>query len=201
MRPSILAALAAFLTAAAAHAADLTVVVRTADGQPVRDAVVTVKAPGGAGPVTFPWPYAVAQKDIRFNPFVLIVPVGAEVAFPNQDAVRHHVYSFSPVKKFELKLYGREEARTVRFDKPGIVPLGCNIHDRMLAYVVVVDTPFAAKTGPDGTAVLKGLPALAGSAVVWHPFMIAPKNQQTVPVSASGRQAVTVALRPAPPQP
>ncbi|MCI3131748.1 methylamine utilization protein [Phenylobacterium aquaticum] len=203
MRPFALSLLAALALATTARAADLTVVVRTSAGEPVKDAVVTL-APAGAPaaqPIKFSWPYAVAQQNIAFNPFVLIVPVGSDVNFPNKDNVRHHVYSFSPVKKFELKLYGRDESRSVRFDKAGIVPLGCNIHDQMIAYLVVVDTPYAAKTGADGVAVIKGLPAGSAPMTVWQPYMKAVRNQQTrtVNVPASGgREQVTADLRPAP---
>lgn len=203
MRAIVLTLLATLSLAAAAQAADLTVVVRTPTGEPVKDAVVTVAAAGApaAQPVKFSWPYSVAQQNIAFNPFVLIVPVGSDVNFPNKDNVRHHVYSFSPVKKFELKLYGRDESRSVRFDKPGIVPLGCNIHDQMIAFVVVVDTPFAAKTGADGVAVIKGLPAGSAPMTVWQPYMKTARNQQTRTVNvpaAGGREQVTADLRPAP---
>lgn len=203
MRTVILPILVALALAGAARAADLTVVVKTPAGEPVKDAVVMVKPPGGGSgaPIKFSWPYAVAQQSIQFNPFVLIVPVGSNVTFPNKDNVRHHVYSFSPVKKFELKLYGRDESRSVRFDKAGIVPLGCNIHDQMIAFVVVVDTPFAAKTGADGVAVIKGLPAGSAPMTVWQPYMKAPRNQQTRTVNvpaAGGREQVTADLRPAP---
>ena len=185
-----------------ALAADLTVSVKTPTGQPVKDAVVTIKTASGTPgtPIRFSWPYAVAQQNIQFNPFVLIVPIGSEVLFPNKDNVRHHVYSFSPVKKFEVKLYGHDETRSVRFDQAGIVPLGCNIHDQMIAYVVVVDTPFAAKTGADGIALIRNLPAGAASMTVWQPYMKTAKNQQTRKViipSAGAREAVIADLRSA----
>ena len=152
-------------------------------------------------PIKFTWPYAVAQQNITFNPFVLVVPAGSSVSFPNKDNVRHHVYSFSAVKKFELKLYGRDEGRSIVFDKPGVVPLGCNIHDQMIAYVVVVDTAFAAKTGPDGLAVIRNAPPGAAAMTVWQPFMKSPKNQvvKSIAVAATGgRETVGIDLRPAP---
>jgi plastocyanin len=203
MRLAGFLALAGLAFSSCAAAADLTVTVTTPTGQPVKDAVVILKPPGAApgAPIRFSWPYAVAQHNIQFDPFVLIVPVGSDVSFPNKDNVRHHVYSFSAVKKFELKLYGHDETRSVRFDAPGVVPLGCNIHDQMIAYVVVVDTAFAAKTGADGVAVVRGLPAGAATMTVWQPYMKTPKNQQvrTINVSAGGgRETVTADLRPAP---
>ena len=118
-----------------AAAADLVVSVRTAAGAPVSDAVVSL--PEIRGPLHAAGPYRMAQHDLQFDPFVLVAPVGAEVAFPNLDRVRHHVYSFSPAHPFELKLYGRDESRSVRFDKPGVVALGCNIHDTMVGTITL----------------------------------------------------------------
>lgn len=166
-----LAALAWGAAAWPATAADLSVSVLTPAGRPVADAVVMVRVRGaGSGPVRFPWPMVVEQRDMQFQPFVLIAPVGAEVAFPNHDPFRHHVYSFSPAKTFELKLYGHDETRTVRFDKPGVVALGCNIHDDMSAFIRVVDTPHAAKSGARGDAVLRNLPPGPATLIVWHPY-------------------------------
>lgn len=187
------------LLAGPAAAADLTVAVKTADGRPVADAVVALKPASGGGPIRFPWPYVIEQRNIQFDPFVLIVPAGAQVSFPNRDKVRHHVYSFSGTKKFELKLYGREEARTVTFEKAGVVPLGCNIHDAMIAFIYVTDTRWTAKTNAAGEATLRDAPAGAGSLTIWHPYMKAARNQVVRPITlaASRREAVTVDLRPA----
>jgi plastocyanin len=169
-------ALVLFLSASSgALAGDLVVTVRSATGAPVADAVVTIFA-GHAGPIHFAWPYRMAQQNIQFDPFVLVVPVGADVVFPNLDKVRHHVYSFSPAKTFELKLYGREETRVVHFDKPGVVQLGCNIHDSMIAFIVVVDTPYAAKTDAQGLATLHDLPAGTQTVSLWRPYLHAPGN-------------------------
>ena len=184
-----------------AVAGDVVIDVRTSQGKPVANAVVTVSAPH-AGAIRFPWAYRMAQHNMQFDPFVLIVPVGADVAFPNLDTVRHHVYSFSAAKTFELKLFGRDETRVVHFDKAGVVDLGCNIHDNMLAYIVVVDTPYAAETNAAGEAVVRGVPAGTRAVRVWHPFLRAPGNTLSLnlAVRADGeaRQAVVADLR-APP--
>ncbi|WP_421933072.1 methylamine utilization protein [Phenylobacterium sp.] len=204
MKALILSPIIALALASQALAGDLSVLVRNAAGQPVRDAVVTLKPAGGApagAPIKFAWPYSVAQQNISFNPFVLVVPVGSQVSFPNKDNVRHHVYSFSPIKKFELKLYGRDESRSVVFDKAGVVPLGCNIHDQMIAYVVVVDTAFAGKTGADGVVLIRGAPAGAAAMTVWQPYLKAARNQVVKTISvpaAGGRETVSLDLRPAP---
>jgi plastocyanin len=167
-----------------AVAGDVVVNVRTSDGRPVVNAAVTIAAPH-SGPIRFPWAYSMAQQNLQFDPFVLIVPLGADVAFPNLDKVRHHVYSFSPAKTFELKLYGHDETRVVNFDKLGVVPLGCNIHDSMVAFVVVVDTPYATKTDASGQAMIHDVPAGAQTVRVWHPYLRAPGNALTLPVTVA----------------
>ena len=164
--------LAALSLAAPAHAGDLVVTVLTTAGKAVPNAVVMVRPAGysSRAPIRFPWPYRMAQRGMQFDPFVLIVPVGAVVAFPNMDSFKHHVFSFSPAKTFELKLYGRDETRAVKFDKPGVVGLGCNIHDDMSAFIRVVDTPFAARSGARGETLIRDLPAGPVTVTVWYPY-------------------------------
>ena len=87
------------------------------------------------------------QRGSQFVPHVLPVQAGTSVTFPNSDQIRHQVYSFSASKRFELPLYAGTSASPIRFDQPGIVVLGCNIHDWMIGYVVVLDTPYFGKTG------------------------------------------------------
>lgn len=197
MRSLLVAALALLaLTPICAQAGDLRLTLKTPDGRPVQDAVVTYMPSGGiAGrPIRFDWPNVMAQHDIAFEPHVLIVPVGSDVSFPNRDRVRHHVYSFSAAKRFELKLYGREEARSVRFDKPGVVALGCNIHDRMSGFIVVVDTPFAAKSDAAGHAVIRDAPDGAGQLTVWQASMKTRGATVTRPVTLHGDADLAVAL-------
>ncbi len=192
------------LTGAAAPArpgAGFMVYVRGPGNVPVADAVVTVRLVGRpTPPADAAGSYSVNQKDIQFHPFVLMVPVGSQVSFPNLDPVRHHVYSFSPAKKFELKLYAREQNRSVTFDKAGVVALGCNIHDQMSAFIDVVDTPWAVKTDATGNAVLSALPEGAVTITVWQPYLRAPGGSisQTVTVVPGGSQVFNVTLRPPP---
>lgn len=156
---------------------------RTPDGKPLTNAVVIIDTPRKpAGPIRFPWPYQMVQEDIMFAPYVLIVPQGALVSFPNRDRVRHHVYSASRPKKFDLKLYGRDETRSIAFDKTGAVALGCNIHDAMAAFVYVVDTPLAIKTDGTGHAVIANVPAGNATLRVWHPSIRAPGNEMNQPI-------------------
>ncbi len=193
---------AALTVVSPAAASELSVTVRDAAGQLVDDAVVTIR-PASAPPadIRFPWPYLMVQQDISFHPFVLIVPVGAEVRFPNRDKVRHHVYSFSAAKRFQLKLYGKDETRTVVFDKPGVVALGCNIHDRMMAFIDVVETPWAARS-EGGKAVISDAPQGAVTLTVWHPFSRAPggtlSRAITLPAKGEAKETVILDLRPRP---
>ncbi len=192
--------LAASTLAAPAWAGDIALTLTNSAGQPIGDAVVMVRPQGlGREPFRFPWANRMAQQGMKFDPFVLIVPVGAEVVFPNFDPVRHHVYSFSAAKTFELKLYSREETRRVRFDKPGVVAIGCNIHDDMSAFIRVVDTPFAAKSGANGVALIRGVPAGQAQVVVWHPHLKGKAGEITlqaaVPASGTARVAARGDLR------
>ena len=124
-------------------------------GRPVEDAVVVaVPTDGGVRVPPRPREGIVDQVDQEFTPKVTAVLVGTPVRFPNHDNVRHQVYSFSPAKRFELPLYAGVPAEPVVFDKPGVVVLGCNIHDWMVGYVYVSESPYFAKTGKDGKALV-----------------------------------------------
>jgi len=184
-----------------AMAADLIVTLRTPQGKPVSDAVVSLPGPHGR-PIHFAWPYTMAQHNMQFDPFVLIVPVGAKVAFPNLDKVRHHVYSFSPAHPFELKLYGRDETRFVTFDKAGVIALGCNIHDGMVGFILVVDTPYAAKTDAAGEAVIHDAPPGPAVVRIWRPYLKAPQNTVfsavVVPRGGAASAIIIVAINPRP---
>ena len=141
-----------FLFAAQASAAPLTVRVVDSKGHPVRDAVVTLRPNGASARPSAAGRFSVSQKDMQFHPFVLVVPVGAKVSFPNLDPTRHHVYSFSPAKKFELKLFAKDQSRSVVIDKPRVVALGGNKHDVKTALIVVTDSRWRSKTGANGIA-------------------------------------------------
>jgi hypothetical protein len=193
--------LALALLSTPAFAGSVRVEVVDPQGRPLPDAVVTLHPAAGIppGPIRFPWASTMSQRDIQFVPGTLIVPVGATVAFPNQDKVRHHIYSFSRPAKFEIKLFGRDETRSYTFRAAGAVALGCNIHDRMSGFIKVVDTPFAAKTGADGIAGLADVTAGNGRLTIWHPRMRARDNESSfavaVPASGTIARRITVNIR------
>lgn len=159
-----------FIASGPAIAAGVDGTVTDAAGAPVADAVVYA-LPAVPRPPSSPRAAIIDQIDKEYVPFVVPVQAGAAVRFPNKDNIRHHVYSFSPAKPFELKLYSGTPAKPVIFDKPGPVALGCNIHDWMVGYIYVVDSPWFAKTDKSGIAKLEGLPAGEYQVRVWHPWM------------------------------
>jgi plastocyanin len=158
--------------AAPAHAAELRVMVKDHNGKNIEDVVVlAVPADPRSAQHSKPPLDAVDQVDKQFVPYVKPIFVGSTVRFPNSDNIRHQVYSFSAAKKFELPLYSGTNAQPVIFDKPGVVVLGCNIHDWMIGYIYVAETPFFAKTGPLGTASIPDMPPGEYSVRIWHPSM------------------------------
>jgi len=182
-------------------AASLEVTVRDERGNPVENAVAYATPKGAPAPAGPKRTAAIEQIDKTFVPHVTVVQAGTTVQFPNRDPIRHHVYSFSPAKSFEIKLYAGTPPTPVLFDKPGEVVLGCNIHDNMLAFVLVVETPYFAKTPREGIARLEQLPAGEYDVHVWHPALAAPVPARTVRLRADETApfpaAVTLKAQPA----
>ncbi len=150
----LLAGVTGTLGAGGALAAPHTIVVRNEAGQPVHPAAVSVFVDGTPARAAKGAQGQMAQRDKAFAPTLLVVQTGTPVSFPNFDTVRHHVYSFSPTKPFELKLYAGPPVAPVLFDRAGTATLGCNIHDRMLGYIHVVETPYFGQTDGQGRVVL-----------------------------------------------
>lgn len=158
-RPVEWASFAALLVAGACRAATLEVSVVDDKGAPVARVAVHATATRDPRASALPGGAVMDQRDKRFDPHLLVVERGAAVRFPNNDDVSHHVYSFSPAKPFELGLYKGNVYPPVLFDTPGVVVVGCNIHDSMLGYIVVVDTPYFGVTDERGIARIESLPA------------------------------------------
>ena len=179
--PRKAAALCALLwLTGAASAGSLRVQVLDSAGKPLEGAVISLVSDAARRAVR-PLPeQEISQENKQFVPAVRVVTVGTLVRFPNRDSVRHHVYSFSPAKKFEIKLYAGTPAAPVLFDQPGVAVLGCNIHDQMVGWVVVLDTPYFAQTDAQGQALLEGMPAGAHQLRAWHarlPVDVTPPEQ------------------------
>ena len=156
----------------AALAVSLDVEVTDAKGNALADAAVYVEALSGPAPSRAKTA-EIEQKGRKFIPLTTVIQTGSEIAFPNNDTVRHHVYSFSPAKPFELKLYSGIPGHPVLFDKPGTVVIGCNIHDRMVAYIQVVNTPYFGKSDEAGKVRISDLPAGKYKLKVWHHQLLA----------------------------
>lgn len=186
--------------ASVAAAANVTVSVTDSSGKPLADAVVYLEPTGAALPTRPLANVQIVQAKRQFSPQVSVVTVGTPVSFPNLDTVRHHVYSFSPAKTFDLKLYAGTPPAPVVFDKPGIAVLGCNIHDAMAAWVVVVDTPLFARTGADGKAAVADVPAGTYRLRTWHatlPVETAPLSTALAVGSTDPEPRVRLAVGPA----
>lgn len=183
-----------------ASGAGFEAMVRSPAGVPVEDVAVVLEPLSGKVP-QIKVQASIEQRDREFVPYLSIVQKGAAVDFPNRDNLKHHVYSFSPAKTFEIKLYAGHPMQPVVFDKAGEVALGCNIHDWMEAHVLVVDFPWFAKTGVDGIARIERVPAGSYHLRIWHPRQKgAVASQDVVVDNTPVRQAVFV-LDVAPRQP
>jgi plastocyanin len=197
------ALLCTLLQAAPAAAASLAISVQLADGKPLADAVITVQPVGRKLPPPAPIHAAMDQMNRMFVPEVLVVPVGSAVSFPNSDSVSHQIYSFSPAKRFQLPLYRGKPYAPVIFDHAGIIILGCNIHDWMIAYIDVTDAPFYGTTNAQG-AWSAQLPAGHYQITVWHPRMReqTPTLVRELAIDSGDRATLTLQLtkplRPAP---
>lgn len=181
------AALAAtLLLATTAHSTNLTLQVSDADGTPAIDAVVYAEAAGGQSLPKLRRPAQIEQKARQFAPRVTVVQTGSAISFPNHDTVRHQVYSFSPAKVFELKIYAGAGGEPVVFDQAGTVIVGCNIHDRMAAFIEIVDTPYFGKSDASGKATLENIAPGKYHLKVWHPSLPTTSQPaaQTVTIGA-----------------
>ena len=201
--PWLRAAALALLLGWALPAVAVSVTVVDQDGAPVVHAVVTLApAPSAEGAAEGAARVAeMRQQGQEFLPHVLAVPRGAAVRFPNLDDTQHHVYSFSPAKVFELPLFKGDEPPPVIFDQPGVVAVGCNIHDHMRGFIIVTDAPLHGVTDPDGRVTFDGALPGAYQLNVWHERGSSPFAPETVEVA--GPEAVlqrTLQLAP-PPQP
>jgi plastocyanin len=181
-------ALAAFLIAVPLAAATLDVNVTYPNGTAVPNAIVYA-IPSRAIPTTRTMVASVDQVNRTFVPHVLPVRVGTWVEFPNSDNVLHQVYSISPAKRFQLPLYVGKPGRPVQFDKPGVVAIGCNVHEQMSGFIVVVPTPYFG-TAVTGRLTLTDLGADDYTVHVWYEGMREEPEPHHVKLAADGTAAL-----------
>lgn len=184
------------LTGAAVTAAELSLQVRDSSGKVISDAVVVLHGQG-SDTAASPAKADIGQIDKEFVPYVSVIRTGTAVRFPNKDNIRHHVYSFSPAKKFELKLYSGIPAEPVVFDKPGVITLGCNIHDWMLAHVLVTDSAWFARSDAKGELRITA-PEGEYRLQIWHPDQISAVPDSTLTLKAAEVRTVHLDVRPRP---
>jgi plastocyanin len=171
-------------------------------GDPVEDAVLFLRPISDQKPAVHPpAPASIAQHNREFVPYLTVVQTGAAVRFPNQDPIRHHVYSFSRPKKFEIKLYAGEAPEPIVFDKPGVVTLGCNVHDSMLGYVFIVDTPWFGKTDSHGLVQIDAVEDGEYEARIWHPRQRNEVPLQRIKLVGTAANPLHFVIEVAPPKP
>ncbi len=180
------------------QAAELAAAVTNDEGEPVAKAVVYALPVGGNPAGTAPAPAVIDQVDKEFVPALTVVYRGAQVSFPNNDNIRHHVYSFSKGNAFEIPLDADETAPPVAFENPGVVALGCNVHDWMSAHVFVADTPYFAVTDAGGNARLSELPAGEYDVEVWHVQLRGKPARTRQRVMLTGDAEVSFSIRQKP---
>jgi len=185
-----------------ASAATITATVTDDHGRPLPDAVVMI-APEAGTPTPPPnsrmSAATIDQKDETFVPFVVAIHTGGTVSFRNSDQIRHHVYSFAPIRQFEMVQAPGETSPPIRFDHPGSAAIGCNIHDQMIAYIYVTDAPWALTTDTAGRAVIADVPAGRYVATVWHPRLrpsTEPPATHLVLANENSNLAVTLPVLP-----
>jgi plastocyanin len=196
-------ALIAALGGAGAAAATFVIHVQLPDGRALPGAVITTRPLDGPGRRVMPVHAVMDQVNRAFTPDLLVVPVGSTVEFPNTDSVSHQIYSFSPAKHFQLPLYRGKPYPPVHFEQPGLVTLGCNIHDDMLAYLVITDAPFFGRSDSAGVW-SADLPRGRYRVTLWHPRLreSAADLERELTIGDADRAELTVhltkPLQPAP---
>lgn len=174
---AVLGAVCISVSADSATNASITLAIKDERGLPVSDAVVMIYPAAGARNGLQNTATTMAQRNLAFSPGTVIVAKGGTVSFPNFDRVRHSVYSFSKIARFEINLYGKDQTRSQKFAIAGNVAVGCNIHDQMRGYIKIVDTAWAAKTDRNGNVTIGDLPTGNATVKVWHPLATVAKNQ------------------------
>ncbi len=176
------------------------------NGKPVANAVVMLMPDAKAPPPATTALVAtktIDQRNETFIPLVTILPRTGHVVFANNDKTRHQVYSFSPIRQFEITLAQGEKSSPLTFEKAGVSTLGCNIHDHMIAFVFVSDSPWTAQTADDGHVMIDDVPAGNYAVQVWHPQLPPGTAARATSVTLAGETtefSTTLRLLPPPPR-
>ena len=136
----------------------------------------------------------IAQRNSRFEPDLVIIPVGSTVQFPNQDPIFHNVFSLSRARQFDLGYYPRSKSKSVTFDQPGVVQVYCHIHANMYAAIVVTDNPWWQKLANTGDFVFHNMPAGHYRIVAWHKVAGAHVVEVDVPAAGAAHIAIGVPI-------
>ncbi len=208
-RPLIAAALA--LCSFIASAGTVQVTLTGADGKPAANVVVQVRpsAPGAAGATRPARPVAVVtQQDLRYEPFVTVVPQGGSVRFVNRDAYDHHVRSLAggplgsvaPAKQIDIRMgaarSGKDTSADLVLDQPGAIVLGCHLHGSMRGHVFVAESPWSAVSDAAGRVRIEGVPDGAAELHVWHPDQLTDQASQTLQVGAASNAEAKLNFTP-----
>jgi plastocyanin len=172
-------------------AASVDVAIVSNDGRPAAEAVVSLEPTDGRAPAAsnLPAEAVIDQRNQMFVPLMVLIRRGGHVVFANNDVTMHQVYSFSPIKQFEYEIRQGEKSPPVVFDKPGVAAIGCNIHDNMVAFVYVADTPWVATTDAQGHAKIANVPDGAYRVSVWHPKLAPGRAPPTAALQVKGDSA------------
>lgn len=178
--------------------ADLVISLADKRGAALADAVVYIDDPKALTAKVARKPVEIRQIWRQFDPFVTVVATGTPVEFPNYDYILHHVYSNSAAKRFEIRQFKGPSPTPIVFDRPGVVTLGCNMHDWMVAYVVVADSPWFAKTDAQGVARLLEVPPGTHRVMAWYPSLRTPLAMGSVAVNPRESPQISYMLDVAP---
>lgn len=198
---AVASCLGALLAIAPARAASVDIQISDSAGHPAVNAVVALRPQSGTMPPShLPMEAIVDQRHETFIPLVTLIRKGGHVVFTNNDTTMHQVYSFSPIKQFEFEMDEGHRSAPVVFDKPGVASIGCNIHDRMITYVYVADTPWAVLTDAKGHAEVAELPSGTYRVDIWHPQLMPgrPPPSTTLVVNGPAKFAFAIPLMAAP---
>ena len=184
-----------FLLSMWAQAADIKIQLVDKKGRGVSQAYIELLSTNGANRVK-PTTATIDQVDKEFVPLVSAIPQGSTVSFPNSDNIHHQIYSFSKAKKFDLPLLGKNETKNITFEKPGIVSLGCNIHDWMLSYIYIFESEFLLQSDQNGLAAFSDIPPGEYTLRIWSPRLKSTSNviSQTVSITEGNNPTLTQEL-------